>query len=41
MASIRNTEIETTATMRVARLEKEIADAKAATHQLMSQLRVI
>jgi hypothetical protein len=41
MASIRNEEIETTATVRVARLEKEIAFAKAITHQLVSQLHVI
>jgi hypothetical protein len=41
MASIRNAEIETAATNRVARLEKEIAVGKAAMHQLVSQLRVI
>jgi hypothetical protein len=40
MASLRNEEIETT-TVRVARLEKEEAIAKAVTQQLMSQLRVI
>jgi hypothetical protein len=41
MATIRNAEIETAATIRGARLEKEIADAKATTHQLLSQFRVI
>jgi len=41
MATIRNAEIETTAAIRVARLEKEIAFAKAATHLQVSQLRVI
>jgi len=41
MASLRTEEIETTATVRVARLEKEIAVGKATTHQLMSQLHVI
>jgi hypothetical protein len=41
MASIRNAEIETAATIQIARLEKETAFAKATTHLQVSQLRVI
>jgi hypothetical protein len=41
MASMRNAEIETAAAIRVARLEKEIAFAKTATHLQVSQLGLI
>jgi hypothetical protein len=41
MASLRKEEIETTATVRVASLEKEESFGKAVTQRLISQLRVI
>lgn len=41
MASLRKEELETTAAVTVANLEKEAALAKATTQRLLSQIKVI